>query len=122
MIVAIYTDINLARNNLPPIQTLSKELQLEIFDHLGPVESTCFGVTCKQFYASHWAKHGAVALDTPSMIITPSLVKWLATIDWAAGTVDTTTAYSLGMLLAKAPGHTCEYQTGRYWKPYGPGG
>jgi len=36
------------------------EIHLLIFDRLTPVQSTCFGLTNKQFYALHRAKHGTI--------------------------------------------------------------
>jgi len=42
--------------------TLPEELVLKIFAHLGPVSSTCLGLTCKQLYTIHRQIHGRVDL------------------------------------------------------------
>lgn len=70
------------------IQSLPKELQLEIFDHLGPVPSTCLGLTCKEFYEIHRKKHGVVSLKHSTLCSTSSGLKGV----------------TLGQLLTKAPG------------------
>jgi len=48
----------------PPchIRKLSPEILLLLINHLGAVESTCFGLTCKDFYAIHRTKYGKVGL------------------------------------------------------------
>src|SRR4051794_29390183 len=47
--------------------TLLPELQLEIFDHLSPISSTCLGLTCKYLYAIHRKFHGSVDLKVKDM-------------------------------------------------------
>ncbi|CCC13090.1 hypothetical protein SMACR_06308 [Sordaria macrospora] len=44
--------------DLPP------ELHMAIFDFLDPIDSTCFGLTNKHFYAIHRRMHGTVPLRT----------------------------------------------------------
>ncbi|KAH6617282.1 hypothetical protein F5144DRAFT_498260 [Chaetomium tenue] len=48
--------VRLALTDLPP------ELHFAIFDFLDPIDSTCFGLTNKHFYAIHRRLHGAVSL------------------------------------------------------------
>jgi hypothetical protein len=48
---------------------LPLEMQHAIFKCLGPVSSTCLGMTCKAFYHIHWSRHMKVRLweaDDPS--------------------------------------------------------
>jgi hypothetical protein len=48
--------VRLALTDLPP------ELHFAFFDFLDPIDSTCFGLTNKHFYAIHRRLHGAVPL------------------------------------------------------------
>ena len=43
---------------------LPSELHMAIFDFLDPIDSTCFGLTNKHFYAIHRRMHGTVPLRT----------------------------------------------------------
>lgn len=54
------------------LTTLLPELQLEIFDRLDPVSSTCLGLTSKHFYVIHRRKHQSVKLDATSTPVTQS--------------------------------------------------
>jgi len=44
--------------------TLPSELYLQLFDLLGPADSTLLGLTCKSFYTIHRAIHGSVPLNS----------------------------------------------------------
>jgi len=46
----------------PGITTIPPELLCMIFELLGPVASTCAGLTCHKFYAIHRSYHGQVSL------------------------------------------------------------
>lgn len=48
------------------LTNLTREVQLEIFDHLDPVTSACLGLTCKALYAIHRKFHGSVELWRPA--------------------------------------------------------
>jgi hypothetical protein len=54
-VLANETDLVLATPQIPKMNILAlpSELQLEIFSYLDPVSSTCFGLSCKRFYAIH---------------------------------------------------------------------
>ncbi|CZR59765.1 uncharacterized protein PAC_09659 [Phialocephala subalpina] len=45
-----------------PFIEFPAEIHLKIFDLLCPVNSTCFGLTCKKFYQIHRSYHGTVPL------------------------------------------------------------
>jgi len=45
-------------------EKLFPEIHLEIFKYLDPVESTCLGLACKEFYPIHRQLHGTVSLQT----------------------------------------------------------
>ena len=53
-----------ATNQTDPLtlQDLPPEIHLKLFDIMDLSTSVCFGLTCKQFYATHWKKHGRVEL------------------------------------------------------------
>jgi hypothetical protein len=55
-----------AKNPVTPatILNLPTEIHLEIFSHLNPGASACFGLTCKKFYSIHRSIHGTVSLYT----------------------------------------------------------
>lgn len=45
--------------------SLPSELHLQIFDKLDDVSSTCFGLTNKYFYGTHWSIHGVMRFTFP---------------------------------------------------------
>lgn len=61
------TTTTLAKTNTPHqhfklFSNLSKDIGLQIFKHLSPVESACLGLTCTSLYNLHMATTGVVDL------------------------------------------------------------
>lgn len=47
---------------IPSIVNLPAELELQIFEQLDPVDSTCLGLTCTKLQATHRQIHGIIPL------------------------------------------------------------
>lgn len=59
---------NLSTDNITEdfFRKLPRDIFIELLRHLGPAESTSFGLTCKVFYAIHRGVYGSVPLSTSS--------------------------------------------------------
>jgi len=58
-------------------------MHVEILGHVGPVESTCLGLTCKKLYDVHSALHGKVKLRTEARGSFPVMLGDLLQKGWS---------------------------------------